>query len=667
MLPFPSIEEPENKGEGPSRISKGSSSTSVTDKLSELPQQSAPGSKLTRFSPPPASPRQQRLSFDGNLLNFPTLHMSDFEISPLHKLKDKFGSHPSRGTPVVSASEGNSPSRGRASGENERSKSTPRSGRTLFGHHLRVGSDPHLPSSSFQSPTGATDGDVSSSNRHRDLGSQSPSNSRSRGVSPLRFIQNFSSSFHHTRHHTEPEEPFVPVNPFKSRINFEFTAWFRAQPTTKAPDVEMAQASVNSSSTQSSGAEGCDVVLVSSVRDCARHAHIFIGDVLPRLIYLNLLLRLPALYFSRVARVFRDAEVSRPDIERMIEAGEFVILPPPYDPQLDERILNALHQHPPRQVPHNPVDYGRQRGRGNEMPFAHRQGGKSQQGHQEPSAPPIVTPTLRRFQHSWEMFIDSLLREWKTLNVVSALLASAILTIFQIPDAAGDPITRTAAILSLICSLMSLTYGCMYIVRFSTMRTMIRASKWAEEARRTNTAILWNVWVLLAMPAVWLAWSMVIFMVAILSFVWRTGSEADPPNGRPPLSTTAALGPRIAITFLSFIGLVYLVLIVRTLKSYGMHGGTSGNILTSPQTRLGVLGRPNTPANGESGGLSHSALMEAALERRGRERTRSTGMRSVRRREEEPEVRENREEYRGPIRGGIWEENELGLYPTRSD
>jgi len=108
------------------------------------------------------------------------------------------------------------------------------------------------------------------------------------------------------------------------------------------------------------------------------------------------------------------------------------------------------------------------------------------------------------------------------------ILASfrAILTIFQIPDAAGDPVTRTTAILSLICSLVSLTYGCMYIVRFGTMRTMLRASRWAEvgynstvdfrnytmtssifqEAQRTKTAILWNVWVLLAMPAVWLAW-----------------------------------------------------------------------------------------------------------------------------------------------------------------
>ena len=39
-------------------------------------------------------------------------------------------------------------------------------------------------------------------------------------------------------------------------------------------------------------------------------------------------------------------------------------------------------------------------------------------------SPPLVSPALVRFKHSWEDFIDSLLREWKTLNVVSALLAS---------------------------------------------------------------------------------------------------------------------------------------------------------------------------------------------------------------------------------------------------
>ena len=57
---------------------------------------------------------------------------------------------------------------------------------------------------------------------------------------------------------------------------------------------------------------------------------------------------------------------------------------------------------------------------------------------------------------------------------------STILTIFQIPEAADDPVTRTAALLSLVCALMSLSYGCMYIVRFGMMRNMFHASRWAE-------------------------------------------------------------------------------------------------------------------------------------------------------------------------------------------
>ena len=99
-----------------------------------------------------------------------------------------------------------------------------------------------------------------------------------------------------------------------------------------------------------------------------------------------------------------------------------------------------------------------------------------------------------------EAFIDSLLREWKTLNVVSALLTSCvsfplffppfkyngalkkrrgILALLQIPEAADNPITRNTALLSLICALMSLSYGCIYIMRFGTM-SMYRFSMWDE-------------------------------------------------------------------------------------------------------------------------------------------------------------------------------------------
>ncbi|TFK25149.1 hypothetical protein FA15DRAFT_571701, partial [Coprinopsis marcescibilis] len=66
--------------------------------------------------------------------------------------------------------------------------------------------------------------------------------------------------------------------------------------------------------------------------------------------------------------------------------------------------------------------------------------------------------------------IDSVMREWKTFNIISALLLSAILTILQIDSAATDALTRYTALASLVCALTSLLYGCIYIVRFGTMK-----------------------------------------------------------------------------------------------------------------------------------------------------------------------------------------------------
>uniref|UniRef100_A0A0W0G1K8 Uncharacterized protein n=1 Tax=Moniliophthora roreri TaxID=221103 RepID=A0A0W0G1K8_MONRR len=62
--------------------------------------------------------------------------------------------------------------------------------------------------------------------------------------------------------------------------------------------------------------------------------------------------------------------------------------------------------------------------------------------------------------------------------------------------------------------------------------------------------------------------SMILFVVSILSFVWRTGA-VDDPQQREGLSPTGILGPRIAITTVFAIGLLYLIAIIRTLKSYG--------------------------------------------------------------------------------------------------
>lgn len=93
----------------------------------------------------------------------------------------------------------------------------------------------------------------------------------------------------------------------------------------------------------------------------------------------------------------------------------------------------------------------------------------------------------------------------------------------QLPGVVDEPVILYSALASLICSLMSLLYGCVYIIRFGSMRKTYRAIAWAEvsciiswhgqiltalsqAAQKMKTIIWWNVWVLLAMPAVWLAW-----------------------------------------------------------------------------------------------------------------------------------------------------------------
>ncbi|KAJ7780161.1 hypothetical protein DFH07DRAFT_698018, partial [Mycena maculata] len=112
---------------------------------------------------------------------------------------------------------------------------------------------------------------------------------------------------------------------------------------------------------------------------------------------------------------------------------------------------------------------------------------------------------------------------------------------------------------------MSLLYGCMYIVRFGTMRKMHKASSFANEAQRGS--IWWNIWVLLAMPAIWLSWSIITFLICIMSFIWLSGSSQDPADF--VLSPRAALGTRIALSVVFFLGLIYFVLIVRTFHRYG--------------------------------------------------------------------------------------------------
>ncbi|KAF8638118.1 hypothetical protein AX17_002438 [Amanita inopinata Kibby_2008] len=466
-------------------------------------------------------------------------------------------------------------------------------------------SDPPIPSPVLRSPAYADYQKDVGSPKKPAIGSRSPSQPRSRATSPLRIIQQWSSNLYRPR--PPADEPFVPVNPFTNRPNVSKCRICKSQ---RQPGSPVSERSYASSDQQ----YDCHhVVPFSTISKAVSSMRLLLIDTLPRQLYLNILLRLPAMYFSRVAKIFEDAEVSKPDIQRMIDAGGgggFFLLPS----AAESAHFNGSLGHGATPHPMSP-NVASGIGLSSHIGIAPASVVNVPLPFPEEWTAPLVPPALIRFKQSWEVFIDSLMREWKTLNVVSALLLSAILTMFQIPTAASDPVTRSAALMSLICALMSLSYGCMYIVRFGTMRSMYRASRWAEEAQKSKTSILWNVWVFLAMPAVWMAWSMVMFIASILSFVWRTGSVEDMAE-RPPLSVEASLGPRLVITTVFMIGLVYFFLIVKTLQRYGSHIGVRGII----NARTGIDASGSHDA--AKGGNKHELEQDNRTERRGRQRER---------------------------------------------
>jgi hypothetical protein len=107
---------------------------------------------------------------------------------------------------------------------------------------------------------------------------------------------------------------------------------------------------------------------------------IFLFYTLPRQLYLHFLFRLPAFYFTRVAHIFEEAEMTMSEIEQMAN------------------------------------DHGT---------YQHFLGsGSGYYGDtQDPNSAPAKLTQLRV---TWSAFIDSLLEEWKTLNIVSALLLSCV-------------------------------------------------------------------------------------------------------------------------------------------------------------------------------------------------------------------------------------------------
>lgn len=135
------------------------------------------------------------------------------------------------------------------------------------------------------------------------------------------------------------------------------------------------------------------------------------------------------------------------------------------------------------------------------------------------------------------------------------------------------------------------------------------------------------------MPAVWISWSMVFFCVSILDFVWDqpfsspTSSSATTTattNTTAPLfktdhaisvshSDNTALVPRIIISCIFALGLIYLVLVVRTFRSWG-DPSIPPDVRESMETGRWT---PRSPSPGRSPRLSRDSRLDIADEKLG--------------------------------------------------
>jgi hypothetical protein len=100
------------------------------------------------------------------------------------------------------------------------------------------------------------------------------------------------------------------------------------------------------------------------------------------------------------------------------------------------------------------------------------------------------------------------------------------------------------------------------------------------------------------------------FVVAIMSFVWRTGARGE---SQLPLPRVAEYGPRVALTCQLFLGLVYIALVIWTFKSYGEKGRKARVVrrFTDAQIELETMRERERGVLANAAGISRIPVRES--------------------------------------------------------
>jgi len=193
--------------------------------------------------------------------------------------------------------------------------------------------------------------------------------------------------------------------------------------------------------------------------------------------------------------------------------------------------------------------------------------------------------------------LPTLITEWEMLQVITAALLSTIFAIFQFSGASIEPVMRTAGFMSFVCAFAGFVYAWLFIIHFRAsgatsgggtdetigMNELEAATNTSHQrtemlySTEDNRPGFWNIPIILALPAIWAAWSIITFTIFVLLFLWSTnpstgsfmpGALSHKSQVQVIAAPIADLIPRVTATVVLLVEVVYLVLAIHALRSW---------------------------------------------------------------------------------------------------
>lgn len=176
----------------------------------------------------------------------------------------------------------------------------------------------------------------------------------------------------------------------------------------------------------------------------------------------------------------------------------------------------------------------------------------------QPPAPIVATRTLTiaSRQSAWPEFIHCRLLEWKTTCGFAAVILPSILTLLQVSDAATNALTRASGLSCFMLSLISFLSGGALLFRHKDVKDTDSSPEYTEAFDHGRPSLF----AAMAVPMASAVWSLVCFLIAVLSFVWQPVPNEDDPNmDENPLSIPERAGFTV-MCCVCFVGLGMAVL-----------------------------------------------------------------------------------------------------------